>query len=94
MLAKEFPHLPANITRLKSGPLGGDQQIGARIVDGAIDILIFLTDPMTTQLHDVDVKALVRLCTVLQYSFGVHRGHGGFCHILPAFCRRIYSRTP
>ncbi|CAK7061765.1 MAG: Methylglyoxal synthase [Desulfovibrio sp.] len=64
MLQKNFPHLPISITRMKSGPLGGDQQIGAKIVDGEIDILIFLTDPMTTQPHDVDVKALVRLCTV------------------------------
>lgn len=64
MLTRDFPHLPVDITRMKSGPLGGDQQIGAKIVDGKIDILIFLTDPMTTQPHDVDVKALVRLCTV------------------------------
>lgn len=64
MFATEFPQLCVDITRLKSGPLGGDQQMGALIAQGEIDIMVFLTDPMTTQPHDVDVKALVRLCTV------------------------------
>ncbi len=53
-----------SIHRMKSGPLGGDQQIGAMLADGNIDFIIFLRDPLTAQPHEPDVSALLRLCDV------------------------------
>jgi methylglyoxal synthase len=53
------------ITRLKSGPLGGDQQIGSMIADNQLDLVIFLRDPLTAQPHEPDVSALLRLCDVV-----------------------------
>ncbi len=53
-----------DIHRLKSGPLGGDQQIGAMLADGELDLIIFLRDPLTAQPHEPDVSALLRLCDV------------------------------
>jgi methylglyoxal synthase len=62
VLLDAYPRL--RITRLKSGPLGGDQQIGSLIVDGDIRMLIFFIDPLSPMPHDVDVKALTRLATL------------------------------
>ena len=53
-----------DVNRLASGPLGGDQQIGSLIVSQDIDLVIFLRDPLTSQAHETDIQALIRLCDV------------------------------
>jgi len=55
-----------DIYRFKSGPLGGDQQIGAKIADNQMDLVIFFKDPLTAQPHEPDISALMRLCDVYQ----------------------------
>ncbi len=54
------------VHRFKSGPLGGDQQIGAKIADNTMDLVIFFKDPLTAQPHEPDIAALIRLCDVYQ----------------------------
>ncbi len=66
-----FPEL--NVTCLKSGPLGGDQQIGAMICQAELDALIFFVDPLSPMPHDVDVKALTRLATVYDLPMACSR---------------------
>lgn len=62
-----------SITRLASGPLGGDQQIGALIVEKRVDAIIFFIDPLSPMPHDVDVKALMRLAVVYDVPLAMSR---------------------
>ena len=77
-----------SITAMKSGPLGGDQQLGSMICEGQLDILFFFTDPMTPQPHDVDIKALLRLSTLYNCVVACNLATADFVIESPLFNQR------
>ena len=77
-----------SIHRMKSGPLGGDQQIGAMLATGGIDLIIFLRDPLTAQPHEPDVSALLRLCDVQSIPLATNKSSAII--MLEAIKNKIY----
>jgi len=82
------------VTCLRSGPLGGDQQIGARIADGDVDILVFFWDPLEPHPHDPDVKALLRLAVAWNIPVACNRASADFVISSPLFARRYDRLQP
>ncbi|HWQ37777.1 MAG TPA: methylglyoxal synthase [Burkholderiales bacterium] len=83
--------LGLTVRRFRSGPLGGDQQVGAAIVEGEIDMVIFFWDPLTPQPHDVDVKALLRIAVAYNVPIACNRATADFMLSSPLLNSR-YSR--
>ena len=83
--------LGLSVTRFLSGPLGGDQQVGAAIVDGRVDFVIFFWDPLEPQPHDVDVKALLRVAVVHNVPIACNRSTADFLLSSPLM-HREYAR--
>ena len=82
LVAKETG-LPIEL--LRSGPLGGDAQVGALLVDAQLDLIVFFWDPLTSQPHDVDVKALLRLAVLYNVPIACNRATADFLISSPLF---------
>jgi methylglyoxal synthase len=82
------------LERMRSGPLGGDQQIGARISDGGIDVLLFFWDPLEPQPHDPDIRALLRIAVVWNIPVACNRASADFILSSPLLGAKYQRRVP
>jgi methylglyoxal synthase len=85
--------LGLSVVRFRSGPLGGDQQVGAGIVEGRIDFVIFFWDPLEPHPHDVDVKALLRIAVVYNVPIACNRSTADFMLSSPLMQREYERRV-
>jgi methylglyoxal synthase len=86
--------LDVPVMRFVSGPLGGDQQVGAAIVEGRLDLVIFFWDPLQPHPHDVDVKALLRIAVVYNVPIACNRATADFVLSSPLMSAEYERRVP
>ena len=90
--------LGLDVTRFLSGPLGGDQQVGAGVAEGRIDFVLFFWDPLEPQPHDVDVKALLRIAVVCNVPIACNRATADFVLSSPLmeleYPRMLFDHSP
>lgn len=82
------------VVKLQSGPLGGDQQVGARVAEGTVDLIIFFWDPLQPQPHDPDVKALLRIAVVWNIPAACNRASADYMISSPLLTSEYERRLP